>query len=108
MKITNDWIYTQLSKRQTEHLGAVWNNKERTYRLPNTLGVLRDLYRLYPTDSLRREGIEKRRQRDKLLSLKRLEDAPGREELRPYQRVDVGYLMGIGSAGIFNQQRTGK
>lgn len=110
MKITNHWIYVNLTRKQAEHLGAVWNDKERMYRLPNTIGALRELYTLFPEHRpiLGQEGTKKAIQRAKLLELKQLEDVPGRKELRPYQRVDVNYLKHIGSAGIFNEQRTGK
>src|SRR5690625_1356718 len=112
MKITNEWIYIDLTRRQAQHMGAVWNNRYNMYRLPNTLGVLREIYNMQYDNSIRKHleeyGIKKSAQRMKLLKLKSLEDVAGDEQLRPYQRVDVNYLMQIGSAGIFNEQRTGK
>lgn len=112
MKITNEWIYINLTRQQAQHMGAVWNNRYSMYRLPNTLGVLREIYNMQYDNSIQKHladyGMKKASQRMELLKLKSLEDVPGDERLRPYQRVDVNYLKQIGSAGIFNEQRTGK
>lgn len=107
MKITSKWIYVnRLNKYQVEHMGAVWNNKEQAYRLPNTVGVLEELAKIgYHTMPYLSKKLQARQ---KLLDLKRLDDCEGDPRLRPYQRVDVNYLKQIGSAGIFNEQRTGK
>lgn len=106
MKITKNFIYAQLNKYQAEHMGAVWNDKENCYRLPNTLGVLKELNLM--GYNLNKMIIERGSQRQRFVDLKRKDDAAGDKRLRPYQRVDVNYLMKIGSAGIFNEQRTGK
>lgn len=106
MKVTKDFIYIPLTRKQAEFMGAVWNNKEKMYRLPNTLGVLNELEEIYP--QLAEYKTKKLSQRNKLLRLKTLDDVEGDNRLRPYQRVDVNYLKHIGSAGIFNEQRTGK
>lgn len=106
MQITKHWIYVNLTNRQAKHMGAVWNDKVQAFRLPNTIGVLKELRLLgYPVH----DYLDKKEaQRQLFLHLKTQKDAPGDSRLRPYQRVDVQYLKKIGSAGIFNEQRTGK
>lgn len=111
MKIERDWIYVDLPKEKAADMGAVWNDKRSTYRLPNTLGVLRELYKLSDAKDqfeLAAYGMRKATRLDTLLSLKRLEDTEGDPRLRTYQRVDVNYLKQLRHAGIFNEQRTGK
>ena len=108
MKIEKQWVYVDIPKNIADDMGAVWNAKEKSFRLPNTLGVLRELYKLDKTESLLSYGKQKAAQKQELMKLKTLEDAPGDVSLRNYQRVDVQYLKKIGSAGVFNEQRTGK
>lgn len=89
-------------------MGAVWNQKADAFRLPNTIGVLREL-KLMGKRAVGTGYLDKKvHHRNKFMQLKRLKDAAGDSRLRPYQRVDVNYLKKIGSAGVFNEQRTGK
>lgn len=106
MKITKEWIFAPLTKLQAEHTGAVWNQKEKMYRLPKTIGVLKELEHFrYPVQEDKKRQMQLR---INLIDLKGIEDVEGDTRLRPYQRVDVNYLNKIGSAGIFNAMRTGK
>ena len=107
--IEKEWIYLDLEKDKAEHMGAVWNDRMDLYRLPNTIGVLKELKLM---NKLSDHGLRhlkiKHIRRMKFLTLKNREDAAGSDKLRPYQRVDVSYLKHLDAAGIFNEQRTGK
>lgn len=106
MIVEDGFIFVKLKRHQAEHMGAVWNNKKKRYRLPLTLGALNELKMIgYNVGHLIKQRTESR---NKLLGLKQLEDIEGDKRLRPYQRVDVHYLKHLDNAGIFNEQRTGK
>ena len=112
-EITRDFIYIDLPKDIADDLGAVWNQKARRFRLPNTIGSLRDIYKVEKirngdTESIIAYANEKVKQRETLLKLKQAKDTKGDDRLRPYQRVDVNYLSRLPHAGIFNEMRTGK
>lgn len=106
MKITKNWIYVPLTDKKAIFMGAVWNEKEKSYRLPNTIGVMQELYLL--GFHVEQQLETKKASRASILSLKKKQDAEGNKQLRNYQRVDVNYLKHIGSSGIFNEMRTGK
>lgn len=109
MRIEKDWIFVNLSRDQAEHMGAVWNAKAGCFRLPNTIGVLKELYLMGELNGEGKEYLQQKiKHQNYFFQFKYRENAPGDERLRPYQRVDVDYLKRLPSAGIFNEQRTGK
>jgi hypothetical protein len=106
IQIEQDFIFVSLSDQQAKKLNATWNQKRKTWRVPNTLGALRELHALgYDVLAY---GTQKAQAREHLLGVKNLKEAPGEEKLRPYQRVDVNFLHFLPHAAIFNEQRTGK
>lgn len=110
MKITRDFIYFEEENQEVAHekLNAVWNEKQKCWRVTNTMASLQELYSYYKNKDLVENWRSKNLQRKKFIELKNNEDAPGDERLRPYQRVDVRYLGMFPHSGIFNQMRTGK
>lgn len=111
MKIDKDWIYVHLSQDEAEKLDAVWVQSKKMYRLPNTLGALRELYKLKPSEELKEYGKRKSSLRSKMLEMKKVSfnATPKRlEGLRPYQKSDVHFIAQLLNVGIFSEQRTGK
>lgn len=104
--IESNWIYVKCTEQQARHLDAVWVKSKQAYKLPNTIGALRELHK--QGFNVAEYGKQKAAARENLLAYKNLEDTFGDERLRPYQRVDVSYLKNLPHAGIFNEQRTGK
>jgi SNF2 family DNA or RNA helicase len=112
MIIEKDWIYIKVDKDTAMKLGASWNQGRNMFRIPNTIGALKELgYKLFSFANVINISaylMEKESKRNELLKLKDLDDCEGDQRLRTYQRVDVNYLTKIPNAGIFNEQRTGK
>lgn len=106
VNIKPDFVYFEGDSHVASKLDA--QKVKYGYRIPNTLGALRELYKYYPHPQLAEYGKKKKQARDKFIDLKAREDVPGDPRLRPYQRVDVEFLKKLPHAGIFNQQRTGK
>lgn len=112
--IDSNFIYVQgFPEHTAESLGATYTSVG--WRIPLNRHALRELYRLYPNKDVLRLGKKLKMKRDQLLNQKAMKDNPiltaaypELKRLRPYQRVDVGFLSQLKHAGIFNQQRTGK
>jgi SNF2 family DNA or RNA helicase len=103
-----DFFYFNCSDEQAQQLDAVFVKSRGAYRLPMTLGALREAYKVIRSDNLIALGQQVKSVNENLVSLKSMQDAPGPKELRPYQRVDIQFLKHLEHKGIFNQQRTGK
>lgn len=108
MRISKEWVYVNLTRDQAEHMGAVWNTKANRYRLPNTIGVLKELKMMGIIGEYETYLKERQTNQELYFRMKSWDDYEGDERLRPYQRVDVAYLKMLPNAGIFNEQRTGK
>jgi SNF2 family DNA or RNA helicase len=106
LTITNDFIYFIAPETTARKLDAVWVKSKAAWKLPNTLGALRELHRA--GFNVAEYGKQKAELREVHLTYKYLDDAFGDERLRPYQRVDVRYLKNLPHAAVFNEQRTGK
>jgi SNF2 family DNA or RNA helicase len=109
--IENDFIYLTCSEPQANKLDAQWIKSRKQYRLPNTLGALRELHRL--GFDVMEYGKKKADIRELFLKWKAREDitegfSDWMPNLRPYQRVDVAFLCKLPHAGIFSEMRTGK
>jgi SNF2 family DNA or RNA helicase len=85
------------------------------YRLPLNLWSAREVYNDFPEvqDLVYKAGVRLKKEFDELLEQRRmLDDSPFSAiydaRLRDYQSADVSYLMKLNSAGVFNEQRTGK
>jgi superfamily II DNA or RNA helicase len=102
-----NWIYVKCNDTQAKQLDAIWVKSRNAFRLPNTLGALRELYKM-GFDTLE-AGKQKAFRKAAILELKNMTSSdteiPG---LRPYQQQDIHFLSCLPHAGIFNQQRTGK
>lgn len=107
-QVTEDFIFFDLGKEFANGLDAVWVQSKKCWRLPTTLGALRELYKYTKDEQLIELGKQKRAEHERLKQLKGLDDAPGDKRLRPYQRSDIQFISGLDHCGIFNQQRTGK
>jgi hypothetical protein len=46
IQIERDFIYVSLSSEQAQKLNATWNQKRKAYKVPNTIGALRELHGL--------------------------------------------------------------
>ncbi len=107
IQIENDYIYITCTDKQAKQLDAVWVKSRKAYKLPNTLGALRELHR--QGFDVAEYGKKKAEAREKLLSLKIKEPTKLIDKrLRPYQQTDIDFLQHIPQAGIFNDPRTGK
>lgn len=108
--IDSNWIYVQCTETQARQLDAVWVKSKQAYKLPNTLGALRELHK--QGFNVTEYGKKKAEARDRFLDIKNRKDSTrihGTEgKLRPYQRVDVQFLYMLPHAAVFNEQRTGK
>lgn len=105
--IENDFIYLTCSDQHAKKLDAQWVKSKKAYRLPNTLGALRELHRL--GYDVAEYGKQKAELRERLLTLKTKEPKAYQDKrLRPYQQTDIDFLQNIPHAGVFNDPRTGK
>lgn len=107
--VTVPYGYNEVAK----DIGAIeFSGSKKMWKFPNNIYMLRDLLRHFPILKHNMELVDYgkmlRAKMDRLLEIKKLEDTPGDPRLRPYQRVDVEYLKEVESAGVFNEQRTGK
>lgn len=93
-------------------LAGSYSKAERMWKFPKNLHMMAELLEYFPelkaSNQFMNAGAKLRAIREMFLDLKRPEDMPGDDRLRPYQRVDVAYLKKVPAAGIFNQPRTGK
>jgi SNF2 family DNA or RNA helicase len=107
LTIENDFIYLTCDEQQARQLDAVWVKSKNAYRLPNTLGALREMYRL--GFDVMEYGKKKAEAKEQLLSIKNSNPTAYQDKrLRPYQQTDINFLQHIPNCGIFNEQRTGK
>lgn len=108
LTIENNFIFFTATEQQAQKLDAVYVKSKKAYRLPNTLGALREMYRMgYDTAEY---GKRKKHTLEQFKHMKQHENSMMAldNQLRPYQRIDVSYLSQLPHAGIFNEQRTGK
>jgi SNF2 family DNA or RNA helicase len=107
INIEVNFIYIQCNEQQAKKLDAVWVKSRNAWRLPNTLGALRELHRL--GFDVAEYGKQKAKERERLLSVKNSKPTAYQDKrLRPYQQTDIDFLQHIPNAGVFNEPRTGK
>jgi SNF2 family DNA or RNA helicase len=110
LKIESDFIYITCTEQQAKKLGAIWVKSKKMYKLPNTLGALRELHKM--GFDVMAYGKKKTHARELLLKLKNMDmsKVPSVYSygLRPYQNTDIGFLRSLPHAGIFSEMRTGK
>jgi SNF2 family DNA or RNA helicase len=110
LTLENEFIYFTATEQTARKLDAVWVKSKNAWKLPNTLGALRELHKA--GYDVAEYGKQKARQRATLLDLK--ENSPNfylqqlDNRLRPYQCKDINFIMNLPHAAIFNEQRTGK
>lgn len=105
--IEKDWLFFQANENQAKQLDAIYVKSKRAWKLPNTLGSLRELHKLgYDVAEYGKKKAEKRKE---LLEIKNSNPISFIDQrLRPYQQTDINFLQELPNAGIFNEQRTGK
>jgi SNF2 family DNA or RNA helicase len=107
IEIDSNHIYFQGTETQARQLDAIWVKSKGKYRVPNTLGALRELHK--QGFNVVEYGKKKAEARKKLLDIKNNSQSELMDKrLRPYQQSDINFLQHIPNAGIFNEQRTGK
>lgn len=108
MELTNDFIYFQATEAQAKQLDAIYVKSRKAYKLPNTLGSLRELHKL--GFDVMEYGKRKAKQREEFLQLKQNENPAFQldQSLRPYQRIDISFLSQLPHCAIFSEMRTGK
>jgi SNF2 family DNA or RNA helicase len=107
ININNEFIYFTCTDQQAKQLDAIWVKSEKCYKLPNTLGALRELHK--QGFDVAEYGKKKAEQRKQLLEFKYLKPVtPLDNRLRPYQHQDINFLQELPHAGIFSEMRTGK
>ena len=108
---TADYIYFKCSTRLGASLGATWTVGRKAFRIPINLHSVKSLLK-YANDKdiifLKNMIYTLDKYYEKVYTIKSKEDTNGDERLRPYQRVDAEFLELRESAGVFNEQRTGK
>jgi SNF2 family DNA or RNA helicase len=107
--IEPNFLYVNCTDHQAKQLDAVWVKSKSAYRLPNTLGALRELHRL--GYDVAEYGKKKAALKDKFIEMKKVSFTATPERLkmlRPYQKTDIQFLQQLPHAAIFNEQRTGK
>lgn len=107
LSIENDFIYITCTEQQAKQLDAVYVKSRNAYRVPNTLGALRELYKL--GYDVKEYGTKKAAERSLLLRKKDTKHPVIMSQfLRPYQNQDVYFLSSLPHAAIFSEMRTGK
>jgi hypothetical protein len=108
LTIEKDNIYFTATEQTARKLDAVWVKSKNAYKVPNTLGALRELHKA--GYDVAEYGKKKAEARENLLVSKTKPSflIPYGEKLRPYQNIDIQFLKKLPHAAIFNEQRTGK
>jgi SNF2 family DNA or RNA helicase len=107
IEIDQNHIYFTGTEAQARQLDAVWMKSKGKYRLPNTLGALRELHK--QGFDVVEYGKKKVEARERVLKKKNPEIVPVYDDrLRPYQLNDIYFLSQLPQAGVFSEQRTGK
>lgn len=106
--IESDFIYFTAPESTARQLDAIWVKSRNQWRVPNTIGALRELHKA--GFDVAEYGKQKAEQRNNFLELKQNENPAFNlpSSLRPYQRVDVSFLSQLPHCGIFSEMRTGK
>ena len=107
-EITKDFIFFTAETRIAISLGADYLKGKLAWRLPISLHSVRDLLKHSGDENLQKLHNRLQKYYAFAKETKRKIDTIGDERLRPYQRVDIEYISGRQSVGIFNEQRTGK
>jgi SNF2 family DNA or RNA helicase len=107
VQIEKGFIYFAAQELTAQKLDAHYIKSRNLWRVPNTLGALRELYRHgYDVAEL---GKQKARKREELLSFKNANPLNINDKrLRPYQKSDICFLENVPHAAVFNEMRTGK
>jgi SNF2 family DNA or RNA helicase len=106
IRIESDFIYFTATEQTARKLDAVWVKSKNAYKVPNTLGALRELHKA--GYDVAEYGQKKTEIRDNMLERKNLAAPIIDKRLRPYQNMDINVLKHLPHAAIFNEQRTGK
>lgn len=89
-----------------QDMNAIYSRSKGTYKVPFTLGALRELHKAgYNVLDV---GKHKAATRDELLKSKLVPVQDAHEQLRQYQAEDVNFLLQNDSLANFSQMRTGK
>jgi len=113
--LTDDALYMTLPYESKEAikeiLNGTWSKKQKAWKFPRNTHVMRELMDYF--SHLKRDATfmvtYERMQQAKIKFLQtKVEDVVIDDRLREYQNQDINYLKKLPSAGIFNQQRTGK
>lgn len=110
IRIESDFIYFTATEQTARSLDAVWVKSKNAYKVPNTLGALRELHKAgYDVAEYGKKKAEARETMLKIKNASMANVAPVYSYgLRGYQNADIGFLRFLPHAAIFNEQRTGK
>jgi SNF2 family DNA or RNA helicase len=107
IRIESDFIYFTATEQTARKLDGVWVKSKNAYKVPNTLGALRELHKA--GYDVAEYGKKKAQARELLLMFKSSNQYRELDKrLRPYQHQDIRFLQQLPNAAIFNEQRTGK
>jgi SNF2 family DNA or RNA helicase len=103
-----EYIYFSSDEQKARKLDATWIKSRNCWRLPDTIGALRELHKA--GYDVAEYGKKKAEARENLLVSKTKPSflIPYGEKLRPYQNIDIQFLKKLPHAAVFNEQRTGK
>jgi SNF2 family DNA or RNA helicase len=107
IEFTNDFIFFSSNEQKARKLDATWIKSRNCWRLPNTIGALREMHRL--GFNVMEYGKTKAHDREVFLKRKNPEIVPLYDNrLRPYQLNDIWFLSHLPHCGVFSEMRTGK
>jgi SNF2 family DNA or RNA helicase len=107
IEFTNDFIFFSSDEQKARKLDATWIKSRNCWRLPNTIGALREMHRL--GFNVMEYGKTKAHDREVFLKRKNPEIVPLYDKrLRPYQLNDIWFLSHLPHCGVFSEMRTGK
>jgi SNF2 family DNA or RNA helicase len=107
LTIENEFIYFTATEQTARKLDGVWVKSKNAYKVPNTLGALRELHKA--GYDVAEYGKKKAQARELLLMFKTSNQYRELDKrLRPYQHQDIRFLQQLPNAAVFSEMRTGK
>lgn len=106
VEVIGDFIHFKAQHQVGQAMNAVYSKAKGTYRVPYTLGALRELHKAgYNVESIGKRLAD---ERQTLMIEKNLQYPNLTDRLREYQAQDVNFLLQQNCLANFSEMRTGK
>lgn len=106
IEVQGHFIHFKAVHQVGQAMNAVYSKAKGTYRVPHTLGAIRELYQAgYDAKAA---GLHLKAERDYMMKQKRTRNITEDSRLREYQAQDVHFLLQADHLANFSQMRTGK